>query len=56
MAGAARYELWTWTDDGGWQQLDDGSLTGNAYTHSEVTPDRTYWYAVRAVDAAGART
>ena len=54
VAGAARYELWSWTEAGGWQQLDDGALTGNTYTHSGLTPGTTYWYTVRAVDAAGA--
>ena len=54
VPGATRYELWAWTEPGGWQQLGGNNLTGNAYTHSGLTPDTTYWYAVRAVDAAGA--
>ena len=54
VSGAARYELWVWTEAGGWQHLDDGSLTGTSYTHSGLTPGTTYYYAIRAVDAAGA--
>lgn len=55
VTGAVRYELWAWWDaETGWRQLGDVNLTGNAYTHSGLTPDTTYWYVVRAVDAAGA--
>ena len=55
VTGAVRYELWAWWDaETGWRQLGDVNLTGNAYTHSGLTPDTTYWYVVRAVDAGGA--
>jgi len=54
ISGAVRYELWAWTDALGWQQLDDGGLTGTSYTHDDPVPGRTYWYAVRAVAANGA--
>ena len=50
-----RYELWTWWDEEtGWQRLDDGSLTVRTFTHSGVTAGRTYYYAVRGLDASGA--
>ncbi len=53
LPGAARYELWTWWDrDTGWQFISD-SITATAFTHDEVTPGTTYYYAVRALDAAG---
>lgn len=42
VAGAVRYELWTWTTAGGWQQLDDGALTGTSFTHGELTAGATY--------------
>ena len=51
VTDAARYELWTWTSTDGWQQLDDSSLTGTTYTHTEVTAGTTYHYTIRAVNA-----
>ena len=52
VTGAARYELWTkWDSAIGWQQLDDGSLSGTSRTHSGLTPGTTYQYAVRALGA-----
>ena len=51
---AARYELFTWWDKGtGWQQLGGENLTGTSYTHSTVTAGITYFYSIRAVNAAG---
>ena len=54
VSGAARFELWAWTRAGGWEQLDEGDLTGTSYTHNGLTEGTTYHYAVRAVDANGA--
>ena len=54
VTGAVRYELWAWDSVTGWQRLDDGSLTSTAYTHGGLAAGTTYWYAVRAVDTAGA--
>ena len=53
VAGAARYELWTWTSADGWQQLDDSSLTGTTFSHTGLTVGVTYYYWVRAVNASG---
>ena len=53
VSGAVRYELYVWTSSGGWQQLDDGTLTGTTHTHSGLTVGTTYHYTVRAVNAAG---
>ena len=53
LPGAARYELWTcWNEDPGWQFISD-SITITVYTHNDVTPGVTYYYAVRALDDAG---
>jgi len=54
VSGAVRYELLTWwADDPGWQAIGGGSLTGTSYTHADVTAGRTYFYSIRAVNAAG---
>ena len=53
VSGAVRYELWVWTSSDGWQQLDDGTLTGTTFRHTGPTVGTTYYYAVRAVNAAG---
>ena len=53
VSGAVRYELWVWTSSDGWQQLDDGTLTGTTFRHTGPTVGTTYHYAVRAVNAAG---
>ena len=54
VSGAIRYELWVWRDEAsGWQQLDDGGLTGTSFTHNGITLGTTYHYALRAVDAHG---
>ena len=54
VSGAIRYELWVWRDEAsGWQQLDDGGLTGTSFTHNVITLGTTYHYALRAVDAHG---
>ena len=54
VPGAARYELSTWwASDPGWQSLGGNSLTGTSYTHTDVTAGTTYYYSIRAVNAAG---
>ena len=54
VAGAARYELWSWWDtDPGWQQIGGDNLTATAYTHSSLVAGITYYYQIRAVDAGG---
>ncbi len=54
VAGADRYELISWWEaDGGWQQIGGETLTGNAFNHAGITIGVTYYYRVRAVDAAG---
>ncbi len=53
VTGADRYELWEWWDfELDWQRIED-SLQGTSYTSHGLTPGRTYYYAVRAVDANG---
>ena len=52
VSGAVRYELWTW-HGGGWEQLDDGALTGTTYSHTGLSAGTTYYYTVRAVAANG---
>ena len=38
VSGAVSYEVHAWwTDDPGWQRLDDGGVTGTAYTHRNPT-------------------
>ena len=51
--GAARYELWAWDSVNGWQRLDGDSLTGTTYTHENLTAGTTYYYSIRALNAAG---
>ena len=54
VPGAARYELSTWwASDPGWQSLGGDSLTSTSYTHTDVTAGTTYYYSIRAVNAAG---
>ncbi len=51
---AVRYLLWTWWDDEtGWQQIGGGDLTATSYTHSDLSLDTTYFYQIRALNAAG---
>ena len=51
---AVRYELWTWWDAGvGWQPVGGTNLTGTTWTHTTVTAGTTYYYSIRAVNAAG---
>lgn len=53
-AGAVRYELATYWDAGtGWQGIGGNSLTGTAYTHTDVTPGTKYYYSIQALNAEG---
>ena len=52
--GAVRYELLTWWASApGWQAIGGGALTGTSYTHAEVRAGTTYYYSIRALNAAG---
>ncbi len=53
VAGAARYELWAWTEADGRQRLDDGALTGTTFNYVDVEVGTTYQFTVRAVGPAG---
>ena len=51
VTGADSYHLIMWTDDQeDWERLGD-PLTGTttSYAHTELTPDQSYFYSVRAV-------
>ena len=50
--GAAYYELWSQPRAGEWQRLDDGTLTGTTYSHTDVSAATTYYYLLRAVSGA----
>ena len=52
VSDAVRYELWTW-HGAGWEQLDDGALTGTTSSHTGLLAGRTYYYQVRGVAAEG---
>ncbi len=53
VTGADRYELWVWWDISvGWQPVDN-SLRGTSYSDHGLTPGRTYYYAVSAIDMNG---
>ena len=53
IEGAARYEVWQWTQAGGWVRKDDGNLTATSLTITGLTVGTAYWYAVRAVNQNG---
>ena len=53
VTGAVRYTLWVWTNSGGHQQIDEGTLTGTSYTHPALAVGTTYFYTARAVNPAG---
>ena len=53
VPGAVRYELWTWTSLDGWQQLDDGALTGTNYSHLEIVAGTTYHYCGTRCERVG---
>ena len=55
VPGAVRYELLAYRDAAaGWQPIGGDDLTGTSYTHSGATAGTTYFYSIRAVNAAGA--
>ena len=51
--GATRYELWAWESVNSWQQIGGNNLTDTTYTHEGAAAGATYYYTVRAVNAAG---
>ena len=53
VQGAERYELWVWTSADGWQQIRGNNLTGTTYSHAGLTASTTYYFTIRAVNAAG---
>ena len=54
MPHAVRYELMAWWESGrGWQGVGGDNLTGTTYTHMDVRAGTTYYYTIRAVNAAG---
>ena len=50
---AARYDLRSWTESGGWLPLGGDNLTATAFIHTDITPGVDYYYWVRAFDADG---
>ena len=53
VTGATRYELWAWESVNSWQQIGGDNLTDTTYTHEGAAAGATYYYTVRAVNAAG---
>lgn len=53
VTGAVRYELWTWTSEGGWQQIGGNSLTATAFRHDGLAAGTTYFYSARTHNSAG---
>ena len=53
VQNAVRYEILTWWDESiGWQPVGD-NLTGTSHTHTNVMDGTTYYYSIRALNAAG---
>ena len=54
VGGAVRYELMVWWDGvTDWQPLGGDNLTGTSHTHTDLAAGTTYYYSIRAVNAAG---
>ena len=54
VPGAVRYILISWWNaDLAWQDIGGDDLSATAFTHTTLTPGLTYYYSVRAVNAAG---
>ena len=53
MTGAVRYELWVWTEAGGWQQIGGNNLTVTTFRHDDLQAGGTFYYAVRALNTDG---
>ena len=52
VAGAVSYELMAWWEGAtSWQPIYTGISTSTSYTHDELTPGRTFYYIIAAVDA-----
>ena len=51
IENAARYQLWAWNEADGWQLLDD-ALTVTSYRHEGLEEGATWFYTIRAFDAA----
>ena len=57
VAGAVSYELMAWWEGAtSWQPIYTGISTSTSYTHDELTPGRTFYYIIAAVDANGVRS
>ena len=54
---AVRYELSVWWDPlPDWQDIGGNNITGNSFTHTNLTAGRTYYYSARSVNAAGKKS
>ncbi|MDE0462391.1 MAG: fibronectin type III domain-containing protein [Caldilineaceae bacterium] len=54
VSGAARYDLYYWWEElDDWQRIDGNSLTATTFDHNGLTPGATYYYLMRARNAAG---
>ena len=57
VTGAVSYELMAWWEGAtSWQPIYTGISTSTSYTHDELTPGRTFYYIIAAVDANGVRS
>ncbi len=57
VPNAVRYKLLTWwANHPGWQPIGGDNLTATSYTHTTVTAGTTYFYTIRALNAAGEKS